>query len=527
MFTDGPRPRRAPMQPLAVLFAMLCLALLSFGANSAAGSSQPVASSAALRTAITARAAADQTFVSSLKALDTCLRIHPHGCQADRRTVQRARGQVAGLDGRVARYSRGRGHKRASNPSPPTSTNPAGLVSSPTEAGSTSTPTPESPTGTGSGSGSGGVGGSTGTPGLTGNSGGSTEGGSSGGSTENTGSGSGGGSTEGTGNKSGGSTEPSEPSNPSGTGGQLELGINAGSALDYELPFIQKLGAHTARMAFGVNESVSAMEPIIEAYARAGVKPLLLACFTGYVPNSTEAKNVANWAAAFGPGGTFWQGKHFPASDAVTDIEFGNETNYSYQFSEDTPAAYATRAQTYATRVKEAQESIQATHTGVGILAQGGLGNAGPAWMQNMFKAVPNLGQLIAGWTIHPYGPNWEQQIDATISAAQAAGAPSTVPIYVTEWGLSSDNGRCLEYNFGFNDCMTYSEAASTLASNVAAMRAKYGSRLGGFYLYQAHDQKPTGGSTEMEGYFGGLQSNGEPKGAYTTEVESLFAEDA
>ena len=74
---------------------------------------------------------------------------------------------------------------------------------------------------------------------------------------------------------------------------------------------------------------------------------------------------------------------------------------------------------------------------------------------------------------------------------------------------------------------MTYSEAASTLASNVAAMRAKYGSRLGGVYLYQAHDQKPTGASTEMEGYFGGIQLNGEAKGAYTTEVESLLTEDA
>jgi hypothetical protein len=72
---------------------------------------------------------------------------------------------------------------------------------------------------------------------------------------------------------------------------------------------------------------------------------------------------------------------------------------------------------------------------------------------------------------------------------------------------------------------MTYQEAATTLQSTVTAMRARYGSRLATIYLYEAHDLKATGASTEREAYFGVLQSNEAPKGTYTTTVESLLAE--
>jgi hypothetical protein len=313
-----------------------------------------------------------------------------------------------------------------------------------------------------------------------------------------------------------------------GAASNLEIGINAGSALMYELPFISKLHGHTARLAFNITTPVSEMAPIVEAYAKAGVKPLLLACFTGYVPSATEAKDLGAWAAAFGPGGSLWKGKTMPAKTAVTDIEFGNETSYSYQFSssEDTDAGYAARAQAYGVSLKEAYGAIQSTGIKVGILAQGDLGNAGPSWEENMFKAVPSIGSMIAGWTIHPYGPKWESFINSMISATNAVKAPSSIPIYITEWGVSSDNGRCLSENYGWNACMTYSEAASTLSSTFAAIRAKYGARLGGFYIFQAHDQDMTGTSTDREGYFGALQANAEPKGAYTTEVESLLAED-
>jgi hypothetical protein len=325
---------------------------------------------------------------------------------------------------------------------------------------------------------------------------------------------------------------PTSPSPAPVSSGPFEMGLVAGSAIAYELPYVQQLGAHTARMEFSIDTPVSQMESIVGAYAQAGVRPLLLAGFEGRLPSTSEAQNVASWAAAFGPGGTFWQGKSYPASAAVTDIEFGNETSYSYQFSDTSSApnwyalsSYAARAQTYALRFKDAEMAIQTANPNVGLLAQADDGGSGtPTWVNNMFAAVPDLASRVAGWTVHPYGPHWEATINRLVSSTQAAGAPATIPIYATEWGLSSDNGRCVEENFGFDKCMSYSEAASALESNIAAMHARYGGRLRDVYLFQARDQQATGTSSEREGYCGALQVDQSTKGAYTTAVENLLA---
>jgi hypothetical protein len=306
-------------------------------------------------------------------------------------------------------------------------------------------------------------------------------------------------------------------------GGSFAMGVVAGSGLSYELPFIQKLGAHAARIEFSIDTPTSQMAPIIESYAKAGIQPLLLAGFSGRIPSPAEAQKLGSWASEFGPEGSLWRGKSYPAGTAVTDIEFGNETSYAYQFSDNSTAGYASRAQAYALRFQEAATAIQAADSSVGLLAQGDSGGNGPEWVNQMFKAVPNLGRYVAGWTIHPYGPEWQSRIDNLISTTKANGAPS-LPVYVTEWGLDSDNGRCLEYNFGWNKCMTYAEAANVLSATVSSMRARYGSRLGAMYLFQANDQQPAGQATNLESHFGALQNNGEAKGAYTNIVESLLS---
>ncbi len=308
------------------------------------------------------------------------------------------------------------------------------------------------------------------------------------------------------------------------------MGAVAGSAELWELPWLQALGARTARLEFEVTAPVSQLAPVVEGYARAGIKPLLLATFTARVPSSAEAQNVGAWAAAFGPEGWFWRGKSFPAGTAVTDIEFGNETNNPYQYGETSERwweaqTFVQRAEEYARRLRDAQIAIAQTGAQVGLLGIADEYGGHSTWDAAMFRAVPDLGERVAGWTAHPYGPNWRTTIDDLLANTEADGAPASVPVYITEWGLSSDNGRCLSDNFGWNPCMTYQEAASTLAENVAAMRARYGGRLRAFYLFQARDQRPTGTSSDREYYFGAMQSNRAPKGAYTTEVQALLAE--
>jgi len=317
---------------------------------------------------------------------------------------------------------------------------------------------------------------------------------------------------------------PSEPSKSSGTG-SFQMGIVPASLASTEPGVIQQLGAHTVRMEFEIGTSPSTFASVVEQYAEAGIRIMPLAGFEGTLPTSAQAKSLASWAAEFGPGGTFWQGKSFPAGTAMTNIEFGNETSYTYQFSDNSTSAVASRAQTYAIRFKEAYEAIHAVNPSVGLLAQADDGDTGSStWVDNMFKAVPNLGQIVAGWTVHPYGPEWQARIDRLISQTQADGASSSIPIYVTEWGLTTDNGRCLSENYGWNPCMTYAEAATALGSTVNGMLARYGSRLRAFYLYQAQDLSESGTSTNREQYFGALQHNGAPKGAYTAEVQSLLS---
>jgi hypothetical protein len=309
------------------------------------------------------------------------------------------------------------------------------------------------------------------------------------------------------------------------------MGAVAGSNAVYELPWLKQLGAHTARIEATINSSVASLEPVVHAYAAAGIRPLLVAGFNARIPSVAEAENLANWAKAFGPGGTYWAGKNLPAGTEITQIEFGNETNNPYQYLGTTPAnwqnepAFLARAEEYARLLRDAQVAISQAGAPVGLLGIADQYSGYTTWVNAMFKAVPDLGQRVAGWTVHPYGPNWKTPIDTLIADTTAHGAPNNVPIYATEEGLSTDNGRCLDDNFGWNKCMSYAEAASTLGRVIGEMRSRYGSRLAAVYLFQARDQQPTGASTSREYYFGALQNNQAPKGAYTAEVQSLLAE--
>ncbi len=329
-----------------------------------------------------------------------------------------------------------------------------------------------------------------------------------------------------------GSTPPPAPS----TAANFRVGVVSGAAINWELPFVKSLGATSARMEFDIDSPAADLAPYIEAYAQAGIQPLLLASFQGRTPTDAEGRNLASWAAAYGPGGTFWAGKSYKSSTAVTRIEFGNETNQSWQYPQlqndpdwaNTPF-YASVAQGYATAFKAAHEAIKGVNGNVGLLAIGDTPGNWASWMDNIYAAVPEFSSYVAGWVMHPYGPTarWQPAMDNALAQVAAHGAPSTIPIYVTEYGIASDNGRCLDDNYGWDKCMTYDQAGTALSSTVAAMRARYGSRLAAMYLYQAHDQKDSGSSGSRESYFGGLTLDGTAKGSYTTTMKSLLGASA
>ena len=290
-----------------------------------------------------------------------------------------------------------------------------------------------------------------------------------------------------------------------------------------------RVGAKVVRVEFDIGTAPAQMRQSVAEITAAGARPLLLAGFHGRMPSEAEAHNLASWAAAFGPGGSFWNGRSDGAL-AVRQIEFGNETSGGYQYGDDyNDASYAARAELYARRFVQARTAIGMTGRGVGLLAQADDGGSASAnWVNHMFRAVPNLGQYVDGWTVHPYGPRarWKPKLDRLIAFTAANGASSRIPIDVTEYGISTDNGMALSDNYGWSPNTTYTQAAMALSDTVAQMRADpaIGPRLRLFMIYAAHDLGTPRSSADRERYFGVLQASLADKGAYTAEVRSLFA---
>ena len=281
-----------------------------------------------------------------------------------------------------------------------------------------------------------------------------------------------------------------------------------------------QLGAKLVRIEFPIQTAPAQMEAVIAGYAAKGIRVLLLATFRGTLPTPTQAQSLAGWAEAYGPDGAFWA-SHTGGQVAVQSIEFGNETSYGYQYGDGAGTrSYQERAENYARRLKEAAEAISATGIHVGLLAQADDWTGD--WVNGMYAAVPSLSNYVAGWTIHPYH-HWRSRLEDLLEQTAAHGAPTTIPIDITEFGLPTDNGHCLEENGEYSRCMSSSEAASILRSTVSEIRQMLGGRLGMFILYQIRDQQLTATTTNDEAYYGALQHELQPKGQYTTAVQSLL----
>jgi hypothetical protein len=289
------------------------------------------------------------------------------------------------------------------------------------------------------------------------------------------------------------------------------------------------LGADVVRVEFDVGTPAALLRGSVAALADQGARALLLAGFHGRLPTEAEARNLASWAAEFGPGGSFWAGRG-DGHLAVQQIEFGNETSYSHQYGDTySDASYKQRARVYATRLAQARMAIAATGRDVGLLAQADDGGTGSsAWVDGMFEAVPNLGQIVDGWSVHPYGPRarWKPKLDRLIAQTAARGAPANLPIDVTEYGISSSNGTPLTDNYGWPANQTYAQAAAALDTTVAEMLADpaIGPRLRLLMIYAAHDLRPPGSTKDREHSFGALQNNLAEKGAYSGEVRQQLS---
>lgn len=293
----------------------------------------------------------------------------------------------------------------------------------------------------------------------------------------------------------------------------------------------QSLGATLVRVEFDVCDPATSIDSTIALFQNNGAKVLLLAGMDEYpdgIPSTACAQNVGQWAYRFGPGGTYWTTHTGGGTFAVDQIEFGNETSGRNGVVQDdwwNSSQYHTRAQNYAHRFMAARNAMNfAGHQDVGLLCQADDGgSANPAWVDYMYVGEPNLTSNVAGWVVHPYGPQsrWEPKLDRLIAYTGAHGG-SSVPIEITEYGLATDNGNNLNDNYGWPTNLSYATAAADLDSAANGISNKLGSRLDKFMLYSAHDLAPSGNG-QRESYFGALKDNLSDKGAFSTEYRDLL----
>jgi hypothetical protein len=307
--------------------------------------------------------------------------------------------------------------------------------------------------------------------------------------------------------------------------GAFTVGLNAGPAASWEAELGSRLRPSVVRLDFDISTPTSEIEPAVAALASRGIRVQLLATFIGRMPGDADAGRLAVWAHTFGPRGTFWRDRP-DGRLAVRYIEFGNETNAGYQYDDCGPGCpdYRQRAREYALRFKEAQEAIDSARGNdrVGLLAIADE-SGDHSWADGMYEAVPDLTRRVAGWVAHPYGPDYKTKLANVIDAVSPHGG-GRLPLFVTEYGIATDNGRCLHDNYGWPKCLTYQQAADNLRGAIAEMRATYGNQLAEVLIFAQVDRKPSGATSDREDYFGAVQSKGQDKGPLTGEVQKMLA---
>ncbi len=311
---------------------------------------------------------------------------------------------------------------------------------------------------------------------------------------------------------------PVDPPEPSPGGGTLQWGYVANADINKAVDSAASGHGTVVRMEFGIGTGTATIAPHVAYAASKGMEVVLQAGFHGTMPSVAQAQSLGQWARAFGPGGTFWSTR----SDgrlASRFIEFGNESSYSYQGTQN-------RGGEYAQRFEDAYDAIQLNNPNLGLLAQADDGNCGcPTWVNGMAATVPNLGAMVAGWTVHPYGPEsrWKPRIDRLIAQTAARGWSSDIPIDITEYGMATDGGASLSNNYDWPVNQTYQQAADAVTLTVNRMLdyEPLASRLRLFTYFQGHDQQPSG-TGQREHYFGVVRNNGTDKGALTATLRVI-----
>jgi len=145
------------------------------------------------------------------------------------------------------------------------------------------------------------------------------------------------------------------------------------------------------------------------------------------------------FAARYGSGGAFWRAHPELTPAPVTAIEIWNEPDNPEFWSPAPDAA------TYARMYLDARAAIDAADPAIRVLI-GGLSNA-PAFLPAMVRAEPELRGHVDGAALHPYGspPVVLARVRGARAALAAAGM-GAVPLYVTEFGWTTQPAQAINH---------------------------------------------------------------------------------
>jgi hypothetical protein len=272
------------------------------------------------------------------------------------------------------------------------------------------------------------------------------------------------------------------------------------------------------RDEFSIDTNLDDVAKVVDAAAANKVRLQPLIGWENGQP-APDLTGLAQWAKTFGPGGTHWAGK----SDAyaITDIELGNENAFSYKSGDADSSGYTQLAEAYGTRALAAAKAIDAANPAVKVLLELDSGDTdNDTWITGVMKTGgTELTTLMRGPTIHPYGPDWQQKVDQDRKLLLDHGVDK--PFYLTEWGISTDNGDNIGDNYGYPTTLTYDAAGAALTTAVTEMAAMPDA-IAQLLIYQLGDQQDPGRG-EREFYFGVLNSSGGDKGGYTAAIRAAI----
>lgn len=300
----------------------------------------------------------------------------------------------------------------------------------------------------------------------------------------------------------------------------------------------QALGVHLMRTPDGATTApwltVDQIRTVLNVYQSRDIEPLVLVNTGGMNTSMDDLPgNLASWADRLGPGGDLAH-----PSRPLRLLEIGNEQFYTYS-----PKPGAEYADEYAAGFKTTAQAVRAANPNVGCLFMLDSSASGSTWYQRIVDLIAPImssdWSLVAGWVFHAYGPTTAgnvSKITDILTRVQAKGAPNTIPIYITEDGIATDNGATMysgttPNNYGWPTALTYDQAGTNMRSKLSFLRshATIGPRLRVWTHYQSRDQRAPGtrdanGFAQREWFFGVTTNTGGNKGGLTQSVRDHAA---